>query len=39
MKLLVVPCYHPSAAMRNRKMRADFETAIGRAISLSRARW
>ena len=37
MKLRVVPCYHPSAAMRNRKMRRKFEDAVRKAISLSRA--
>jgi uracil-DNA glycosylase family 4 len=37
MELRVVPCYHPSAAMRNRKMRRKFEDAMRKAISLSRA--
>ena len=37
MKLRVVPCYHPAAAMRNRKMRRKFEDALRKAISLSRA--
>jgi DNA polymerase len=37
MKLRVVPCYHPSAAMRNRKMKRKFEGAVRKAISLSRA--
>ena len=36
MKLRVVPCYHPSAAMRNRKMKRKFEDAMRNAISLSR---
>jgi uracil-DNA glycosylase family 4 len=37
MKLRVMPCYHPSAAMRNRKMRWKFENTMKKAISLSRA--
>lgn len=36
LRLRVVPCYHPSAAMRNRKMRRKFEDAVRKAISLSR---
>ena len=36
--LLIIPCYHPSAAMRNRKMRVGFEKAVAKAISISRAR-
>lgn len=36
MKLRIIPCYHPSAAMRNRKMRRKFEGTIRKAISLSR---
>ncbi len=37
LKLRVVPCYHPAAAMRNRKMRLKFENAMKTAISLSRS--
>jgi DNA polymerase len=37
MKLRVVPCYHPAAAMRNRKMKRKFEDAMRKAISLSRS--
>jgi uracil-DNA glycosylase len=36
-KLRVVPCYHPAAAMRNRKMRRKFEAAMKKAVSLSRS--
>ena len=35
MKLRVVPCYHPSAAMRNRKMRRKFNDTIRKAVSLT----
>lgn len=35
MKLRVVPCYHPAAAMRNRKMRQKFNEAIRKAVSLA----
>jgi uracil-DNA glycosylase family 4 len=37
MKLRVMPCYHPSAAMRNRKMKRKFKDAMKKAISLSRS--
>lgn len=33
--LTVVPNYHPSAAMRNRRMRARFDAAVSRAIDLT----
>jgi uracil-DNA glycosylase len=34
--LKVVPCYHPSAAMRSRRMRSEFEKAVSNAISMSK---
>lgn len=34
-RMKVVPCYHPSAAMRSRKMRMIFESTIEKAASLS----
>ena len=37
MALKVMPCYHPAAAMRNRKMKRKFEDAMRKAISLSRS--
>lgn len=32
----LVPCYHPSVAMRNRRMRAAFSDAVAKAIALSK---
>jgi len=34
--LTVIPCYHPSAAMRNSEMRVAFKKAVSRALALSR---
>jgi len=34
--LTVVPCYHPSAAMRNRQMKSAFEKAVSKALSISK---
>lgn len=36
LRLTVVPCYHPSAAMRNRRLKAAFEKAMSRALAASR---
>lgn len=36
MHLTVVPCYHPSAAMRNRRLKAAFGRALSRAVAISR---
>ncbi len=36
LRLTVVPCYHPSAAMRNRRLKVAFEKAISRALAASR---
>ena len=34
-KSIVVPCYHPAAAMRNRRIRDEFERTISLAKKLS----
>jgi len=36
LRLKVVLCYHPSAAMRNRRLKAKFEKALSRALAMSR---